>query len=133
MLPRVLPFALTLLAGPAFAQTADDLVGRWGVASYWNAADKAKAPGWAKAACSSPYTITKNAAGNLMMYVADGKLREVTLKGRTLTPVEKVLPEGGAKMHERKITSFAPGTFETVWSNTGFAQRYGTVVYMKCG
>jgi hypothetical protein len=135
---RALPFALVLLAGIfpirlAVAQTVDDLVGRWGVTSYWKPEDKAKAPGWAKESCGHPYTIAKNAAGNLMMYVADGKLREVKLKGKTLTPVEKMLPEGNAKMHERKITAFAPGSFEATWTNPRFAGRYGTVLYVKCG
>jgi hypothetical protein len=133
MFARALPFALVFLASPAFAQTVDDLAGRWGVASYWKAEDKAKAPGWAKQTCGQPYVIAKNEAGNLMMYVADEKLREVALKGKTLTPVDKVLPAGNAKRHQRTVTAFAPGSFELTWADAGFAGRYGTVVYVKCG
>ncbi len=126
--------ALLLLTPlPAFAQSVDDLAGRWGVASYWKADEKAKAPGWAKAACGNPYVIEKNAAGNLMMFVADGQRREVALKGKVLTPVDRTLPEGPAKRHARTITAFAPGAFELTWKDAGFAGRYGTVVYVKCG
>ena len=133
MIARLLPFALVFAALPAFAQTADDFVGRWGVASYWNKEDKAKAPGWAKQSCGQPYIIEKNEAGNLMMFVADGERREVKLKGKKLTPAESKLPEGSAKMHVRTITAFEPGSFELTWDNGAFAGRYGTVVYVKCG
>jgi hypothetical protein len=133
MFARALPFALVFLGSPALAQTADDLAGRWGVASYWKTEDKAKAPGWARQSCGQPYVIAKNEAGNLMMYVADGQIREVIVKGKTLTPAEKVLPEGPAKRHQRTITAFAPGSFELTWKDVGFAGRYGTVVYVKCG
>jgi hypothetical protein len=132
MIARLL-FALVLLPAPALAQSVDDLAGKWGVASYWKPEEKAKAPGWAKQTCGSPYIIAKNGAGNLTMYVADGQVREVKLKGKKLTPVETSLPEGPAKMHERTITAFAPGGFELTWTSPLFAGRYGTVVYVKCG
>lgn len=129
----VLLTPLLLAPLPAFAQSADDLVGRWGVASYWKAEDKAKAPGWAKQSCGQPYVIEKNAGGNLLMFVADGQRREVALKGKTLTPVEPSLPEGPASKHVRTVTAFAPGALELTWKDPGFAARYGTVVYVKCG
>ena len=133
-MPNRAVFAAFLLLTPlpAFAQSTDDLAGRWGVASYWKADDKAKAPGWAKAACGSPYVIEKNGAGNLLMFVADGQRREVALKGKLLTPVEKSLPEGSAGKHARMLTAFAPGSFELTWKDAGFAARYGTVVYVRC-
>lgn len=130
---RLLAAALILAPLPALAQSVDELVGRWGVASYWTPADKTKAPSWARQSCRQPYVIEKSAAGNLMMFVADGQKREVMLKGKTLTPVEKKLPEGPAKRHVRTITAFAPGSFELTWADAGFARRYGTVVYVKCG
>ena len=134
MIARLLPLALLFAAVPASAQTVDDLVGRWGVASYWNKEDAAKAPGWARQSCGHPYVIEKNEAGNLMMFVADGEKREVALKGKKLTPTEKKLPEGPAKMHVRTITAFEPGkSFELTWENKGLVGRYGTVVYVKCG
>jgi hypothetical protein len=134
MIARLLPFALIFAAVPASAQSVDDLVGRWGVASYWKKEDKASAPGWARQSCGQPYIIEKNEAGNLMMFVADGKRREVKLKGKKLTPTEKSLPEGPGKMHARTITAFEPGkSFELTWDNGRFAGRYGTVVYVKCG
>ena len=134
MIARLLPFALIFAAVPASAQTVDDLVGRWGVASYWNKADAAKAPGWARQSCGQPYVIEKSGGGNLMMFVADGQKREVALKGKKLTPVEKVLPEGPARMHVRTITAFEAGkSFELTWQHGGFAGRYGTVLYVKCG
>lgn len=133
MIARLALAAAFLAPLPALAQSADDLAGRWGVASYWKAEDKAKAPGWAKQSCGQPYVIAKNPAGNLMMYVADGERREVALKGKTLTPVEKSLPEGPATRHARTITAFAPGSFELTWNDSAFAGRYGTVVYVRCG
>jgi hypothetical protein len=134
MIARLLPLALVFLAVPASAQSVDDLVGRWGVASYWKKEDKASAPGWARQSCGQPYIIEKNETGNLMMFVADGKRREVNLKGKKLTPTEKALPEGPGKMHARTITAFEPGkSFELTWDNGRFAGRYGTVVYVKCG
>jgi len=131
MIARLLFTALLLAPVPALAQSVDDLAGRWGVASFWKPEDRAKAPGWARQTCGSPYTIVKNPAGNLMMYVADEKLREIQVKGKKLTPLDKL--DGGPKKYERTITAFAPGSFELTWTDTGLAARYGTVVYVKCG
>ncbi len=134
MIVRFLSAAFVLAPLPAAAQSVDDLVGRWGVASYWAAGDKDKAPGWARQACGQPYVIEKSASGHLLMFVADGQRREVALKGKKLTPAEKTLPEGPASRHVRTITAFAPGrSFELTWKDKGFAGRYGTVVYVRCG
>ena len=134
MIVRALTLALFLAPLPAFAQSVDDLVGRWGVASYWKAEDKAKAPGWAWQACGQPSVIGKSDSGNLTMFVADGERREVKLKGKTLTPADSKLPEGPANRHVRTITAFEPGkSFELTWKDNGFAGRYGTVVYVRCG
>ena len=128
-----LAFAASLaLTGNASAQTVDDLVGKWGLASYWKPEDAAKARGWAKGACGSPYTIAKSPAGNLVLHIADDPVpKEVKLSGKTLLPVDKV--EGGPKRHERKITGFDATSFELTWSNPGVGSRYGVNVYVRCG
>ncbi len=131
----VFAFAASILGtNAASAQTVDDLVGKWGLASYWKPEDAVKAPGWAKATCGSPYTITKSPAGNLMIHIADDPAqKEVKLSGKKLVPVDTKLAGGVAK-HERTITKFDAGiSFELTWSNPGVGSRYGINVYVKCG
>jgi hypothetical protein len=76
--------ALMLLSGSAQAQSprTEDLIGRWGVAAYWNDADAAKTTAQARSFCSQPYVISKGADGTARMFEAfEGKPQDVTIRG----------------------------------------------------
>lgn len=111
----------------------DQLVGRWGLASYREDKDIPRTTREAKAACGNPYMIAKGPGGGVMMHLADQtQPSEVVLKGtggRTFIgpPSE---PPGGPK--DREVVSFAGNEFVTKWVDPGVATRYGTMIFVRC-
>lgn len=111
----------------------DELVGKWGLASYREDKDITRTTREAKAACGNPYFISKGPGGGVMMHLADQtQPTEVVLKGaggRTFIgpPTE---PAGGMK--DREVTSFDGNEFVTKWVDPGVATRYGTMIFVRC-
>jgi hypothetical protein len=61
---------------------ADQIVGRWGVASYQDPKDRTRVEAAAKAQCKLPYVITAGASGGVVMHLADEATpQELRLKG----------------------------------------------------
>jgi hypothetical protein len=111
----------------------EELVGKWGLASYRDDKDIPRTAREAKAACGNPYLISKGPGGGVMMHLADQtQPSEVVLKGsggRTFIgpPTE---PAGGMK--DREVTSFNGSEFVTKWIDPGVATRYGTMIFVRC-
>lgn len=120
----------------AQAQTADQLVGRWGLAAYWKATDAQNARKWAAAACNQPYVIAAGKApGTVMMHIADEpQVRELKLvgKGKAAQLVPSSDAKGGVAHHTRTVSGFDGKSFELVWQDAGVASRYGINVYVRC-
>jgi len=61
---------------------ADQIVGRWGVASYQDPKDRTRVEAAAKAQCKLPYVITAGASGGVFMHLADEAApQDLRLKG----------------------------------------------------
>ena len=61
---------------------ADQIVGRWGVASYQDPKDRTRVEAAAKAQCKLPYVITAGASGGVVMHLADEAApQDLRLKG----------------------------------------------------
>jgi hypothetical protein len=117
-------------AAPSIA--ADSLVGKWGLASYHNEADRARTETAARGQCNKPYVIGKGQAGGVMMHVADQtEPQEMFVKpaeGRNfLGPAG---PPGVAQ--DLEILSFDKGVLVMSWMDPDTASRYGTMVYARC-
>jgi hypothetical protein len=61
---------VAVTTAPQVAITTNQLVGKWGLASYRTSADRTRTETAARAACSNPYVVTNGATGGVMMYVA---------------------------------------------------------------
>jgi hypothetical protein len=135
--------AVALLAGcasqpaavvqPSIALTSNELVGKWGLASYRDAKDAARTQAEASRACSNPYVITPGAGGGVMMHLADqAQPTEVVLKtasdGRLY--IGPAGPAGGKL--DRQVVSYADGVMVTSWVNPDAATRYGTMMFVRC-
>ncbi len=60
----------------------EEIVGRWGFASYHKEGDRTRTEAAAKAQCNKPYVINRGASGGVMMHLADdAKPSELRLKG----------------------------------------------------
>ncbi len=119
---------------PAANITVDQLVGKWGLASYHVDADRARTEKAAAAQCNKPYVIAKGENGGVMMYLADEtKASELVVKpsadGRTY-----IGPAGPAgDQTDREVVSASDRLFITKWVDPDVAGRYGTMVYARCG
>jgi hypothetical protein len=116
------------------AVTADQLVGKWGLASYHKDEDRARTMKEAAAQCNKPYVINKGPSGGLMMYLADQKeLSEVVLKAGPSGQTYLGPPGDAGTADDRIVTNVDPNSFTTIWVDPDNASRYGTMVYERCG
>jgi hypothetical protein len=111
----------------------DEIVGRWGLASFQNPADRARPEAAAKAQCKQPYVIGAGASGGVIMHLADQATpQELRLKG---SPSGKNYigppgPAGGEQ--DREIVSFDGRVLITRFTDKDAATRYGNMVYVRC-
>jgi hypothetical protein len=111
----------------------DEIVGRWGLASFQNPADRARTEAAAKAQCKQPYVIGAGTSGGVIMHLADQATpQELRLKG---SPSGKNYigppgPAGGEQ--DREVVSFDGRVLITRFTDKDAATRYGNMVYVRC-
>jgi hypothetical protein len=112
----------------------DEIVGRWGLASFQNPNDRARTEVAAKAQCKQPYVIGAGSSGGVIMHLADQATpQELRLKG---SPSGKnyIGPPGPAGGElDREIVSFDGRVMVTRFIDKDAATRYGNMVYVRCG
>src|SRR5882757_2690945 len=112
---------------------SDEIVGRWGLASYQNPNDRPRTEAAARGQCKQPYVISAGATGGVVMHLADEATpQELRLKG---SPSGKnyIGPPGpvpGEK--DREIVSFDGRILVTRFVDKDAAVRYGNMVYVRC-
>jgi hypothetical protein len=111
----------------------DEIVGRWGLASYQNPNDRARTEAAAKARCKQPYVIGAGSSGGVVMHLADQATpQELRLKG---SPSGKnyIGPPGPTPgEQDREIVSFDGRVLVTRFVDKDAAVRYGNMVYVRC-
>jgi hypothetical protein len=113
----------------AHAQTAQDLVGRWGVAAYWNEADAQRITQQARSFCGQPYRITAGPNGGAMMFEAfEGRQREFTIRSGRIEPVS-----GGDSRLVKTILSWNGQTMVFRYADEEAGRKYGNMVFSRCG
>jgi hypothetical protein len=125
---------LCLAAARDPAVSADALVGRWGLGSYHEDADRARTEIAARSQCRQPYVIGKGASGGVVMHLADSpKPTEVFLSGdpngRSFLGPSGATPE----QSDLQILSFDRKVIVARWIDAEISARYGTMVYVRCG
>lgn len=130
--PSVAPESAPVPEMPATIR-ADEVVGKWGLASFQNPNDRARTETAAKAQCKQPYVIGAGASGGVVMHLADQATpQELRLKG---SPSGKNYigppgPAGGEQ--DREIVSFDGRVLITRFIDKDAATRYGNMVYVRC-
>src|ERR1700736_6581431 len=111
----------------------DEIVGRWGLASFQNPAERARTEAAARAQCKQPYVIGAGSSGGVIMHLADQATpQELRLKG---SPGGKnyIGPHGPAPgQQDRAIVSFDGRVLVTRFIDKDAATRYGNMVYVRC-
>jgi len=112
---------------------ADEIVGRWGLASYQNPNDRARTEVAARSQCKQPYVIGAGSAGGVMMHLADQATpQELRLKGSP-SGKDYIGPSGPAGgEQDREIVSFDGRVLITRFIDKDAAVRYGNMVYIRC-
>ena len=112
---------------------ADEIVGRWGLASYQNPNDRARTEAAARGQCKQPYVIGAGQSGGVVMHLADQATpQELRLKG---SPGGKnyIGPAGPTPgEQDREIVSFDGRVMITRFIDKDAATRYGNMVYVRC-
>ena len=120
---------------PAIPATirADEIVGRWGLASYTNDKDRSRTEAAALRGCSNPYVIGAGSNGGVMMHLADeATTQELRLKG-SASGKNYIGPEGpAAGERDREIVSFDGRVMTTRFIDRDANSRYGTMLYVRC-
>ncbi len=113
---------------PALALDTSELIGRWGVASYFAEKDAAATRTSAASACGQPYNIGRGRSGHPIMYSAfSGKPMEVVVQGD-----EIVNADGGDALDTRRILAADGSSMTLRYVSEEAAQRYGTMIFIRC-
>ena len=113
---------------------SDDLVGRWGLASFTKPEDRARTEAQARGQCGQPYTIARGPAGGVMMHLYDNpRIQELAIKAAT-GGLNYIGPSGepAAGPNDREIVSFDGRVLVLRWMDPEVAGRYGTMIYVRC-
>ena len=112
---------------------ADEIVGRWGLASFQNPADRARTEAAARTQCKQPYVIGAGSSGGVIMHLADQATpQELRIKGSASGKnyIGPPGPPGGEQ--DREIVSFDGRVMITRFTDPDAATRYGNMVYVRC-
>jgi hypothetical protein len=111
----------------------DEIVGRWGLASFQNPNDRARTEKMARDQCKQPYVIGAGQSGGVVMHLADQATpQELRLKG---SPGGKnyIGPAGPTPgEQDREIVSFDGRVLITRFIDKDASVRYGNMVYVRC-
>ncbi len=113
---------------------SQELVGKWGLASFQNPADRARTEKQAQAQCKQPYVIGAGQSGGVVMHLADQATpQELRVKGSQSGKnyIGPPGPPGGEQ--DREIVSFDGRVLITRFTDKDAATRYGNMVYVRCG
>ncbi len=113
---------------------AEELVGKWGLASFQNPNDRARTEAQAKAQCKQPYVIGAGTSGGVVMHLADQATpQELRVKGSQggKNFIGPAGPPGGEQ--DREIISFDGRVLITRFVDKDAGTRYGNMVYVRCG
>jgi hypothetical protein len=113
---------------------ADELVGKWGLASYQNPNDRARTEKQAQAQCKQPYVIGAGSSGGVVMHLADQATpQELRIKGSQGGKNYIGPPGPPPGEQDREIVSFDGRVLITRFVDKDAATRYGNMVYVRCG
>ncbi|HEY1541024.1 MAG TPA: hypothetical protein VGG01_01330 [Xanthobacteraceae bacterium] len=117
---------------PRASIAPDDIVGRWGNASFHRPEDQARTEAAARNACNLPYVINRSSDGVAMLGHDNPQVRDMTIKasadGHTYIGPG---PDPGS-MDDREVVSFDGRVLILKWVDPEVAGRYGTMLLVRC-
>ncbi len=112
---------------------SEEIVGRYGLASYQNPNDRARTEAAARGQCRQPYVIGAGSSGGVVMHLADEATpQELRLKGSPSGKNYIGLPGPAGIDKDREIVSFDGRILVTRFIDKDAGVRYGNMVYVRC-
>jgi hypothetical protein len=113
---------------------AEDMVGRWGLASYHRDQDRVRTETAAKGQCAQPYAIERSSSGGVMMLGHDSpQVQDMALKGSVEGKTYIGPSPDPAGADDREVVSFDGRVMILKWVDPEVAGRYGNMVLVRCG
>jgi hypothetical protein len=111
---------------------AEDIVGRWGIASFHKPEDRPRTEAAARNQCTQAYVINRSSTGVAMLGHDSPKVQDMAIKasqdGKTYIGPG---PDPGAT-DDREVVSFDGRVLVLKWIDPEVASRYGTMVLVRC-
>jgi hypothetical protein len=111
----------------------DEIVGRWGLASYHREQDRPRTEAAARGQCAQAYVISRSPNGVMMLGHDNPQPQEMLLKGG---PEGKNFVGPGTQAgvgDDREIVSFDGRVMILRWIDPEVAGRYGNMILVRCG
>jgi hypothetical protein len=113
---------------------AEDIVGRWGLASYHRDQDRARTEVAAKGQCTQAYVVNRSASGGVMMLGHDSPaVQDMAIKGSVEGKTYIGPGPDPASADDREVLSFDGRVLILKWVDPEVAGRYGNMVLVRCG
>jgi hypothetical protein len=111
----------------------EQLVGRWGVASFREDKDRRRVEAQARAQCRLPYNIALGPTDGVMMHLADdSKLYELRLKGASNGKTYLGTESPPGDWQDREVVSLTDREIVLRFVDPDANSRYGTFIYVRC-
>ena len=114
--------------------SAEEIVGRWGLAAYHRDQDRQRTEAQARSQCRQAYVINRGPSGGVMMHLPDQRQQtELRLKGGPGGKTYIGPPgEPAGSGQDREIISFDGRVMVTRYIDPDAGNRYGNMVYVRC-
>jgi hypothetical protein len=111
----------------------EQLVGRWGVASFREEKDRPRVLAQARSQCRLPYVVALGSKDGVMMHAADdSKLYELRLKGASDGKTYLGFEGPPGDWQDREVVSLSEREMVLRFVDPDANSRYGTFVYVRC-
>jgi hypothetical protein len=111
----------------------EQLVGRWGVASFREEKDRPRVIAQARSQCRLPYNIALGPNDGVMMHAADdAKLYELRLKGASDGKTYLGFEGPPGDWQDREVVSLTDREMVLRFVDPDANSRYGTFIYVRC-
>jgi hypothetical protein len=110
----------------------DDVVGRWGLASYHRDQDRARTEVAARGQCTQPYVINRSSTGVMMLGHDNPQVQDMTIKGSVEGKTYIGPGIDPAAADDREVLSFDGRVLILKWVDPEVAGRYGNMVLVRC-
>jgi hypothetical protein len=111
----------------------EQLVGRWGVASFREEKDRQRTVAQARSQCRLPYNIALGPKDGVMMHAADdAKLYELRLKGASNGKTYLGFESPPGDWQDREVVSIDEREMVLRFVDPEINGRYGTYIYVRC-